>query len=86
MLRNMLRKIFPNVQIPYLERYGRRLSETEPLTIRKQKLFLESFLNNLLMNKALRCKILDDFLLCQNADSLKKIFRELEKLEKPKCI
>ena len=56
------------------------------MTIRKQKLFLESFLNNLLMNKALRCKILDDFLLCQNADSLKKIFRELEKLEKPKCI
>lgn len=77
MLRNLLRKVFPTTQIPYLERYGRRLSETEPNVIRKQKLFLESFLNSLLMNKHIRCKILDDFLLCENLDTLKKIFREL---------
>lgn len=63
-LRNLLKKIFPHVQIPHLERYGRRLSETDPITIKKQKLFLESFLNSLMMNKNIRCKIIDDFLLC----------------------
>lgn len=38
------------------------------------------------MNKSIRCKILDDFLLCDNLDTLKKNFRDFEKLEKPKCI
>jgi hypothetical protein len=54
--------------------------------IKKQKLFLESFLNSLLMNKSIRCKIIDDFLLCENLDTLKKNFRDFEKLEKPKAI
>lgn len=54
--------------------------------IKKQKLFLESFLNSLMMNKNIRCKILDDFLLEDNLDTLKKNFRDLEKLEKPKAI
>lgn len=38
------------------------------------------------MNKSIRCKIIDDFLLCQNLDSLKKIFRDFQKLDKPKGI
>jgi len=38
------------------------------------------------MNKAIRCKIIDDFLLCDSLDTLKKIFREFEKLEKPKSV
>lgn len=63
-LRNLLKKIFPNLQVPLLERYGRRLSETDPITIRKQKLFLQSFLNSLMLNKNIRCKIIDEFLLC----------------------
>lgn len=75
-MRNLLKKIFPTTQIPFLERYGRRLAETEPNTIRKQKLFLENFLNGLLMNKSIRCKIIDDFLLCEKLDTLKKIFRD----------
>lgn len=84
-LRNLLKKIFPSTQIPFLERCG-RLSETEPNVIKKQKLFLESFLNSLLMNKNIRCKIIDDFLLCENLDTLKKNFRDFEKLERPKAI
>lgn len=43
-------------------------------------------MNSLLMNKSIRCKILDDFLLCDNLDTLKKNFRDFEKLEKPKSI
>lgn len=54
--------------------------------IKKQKLFLESFLNSLMMNKNIRCKIIDDFLLEENLDTLKKNFRDFEKLEKPKAI
>lgn len=54
--------------------------------IKKQKLFLESFLNSLMMNKSIRCKIIDDFLLEENLDTLKKNFRDFEKLEKPKAI
>ncbi len=38
------------------------------------------------MNKSIRCKIIDDFLLCDNLDTLKKNFRDFEKLEKPKAI
>ena len=54
--------------------------------IRKQKMFLESFLNSILLNRAVRCRILDDFLLVEDLDQLKKQLREFEKLEKPKGI
>lgn len=39
-----------------------------------------------MMNKNIRCKIIDDFLLEENLDTLKKNFRDFEKLEKPKAI
>jgi hypothetical protein len=54
--------------------------------IKKQKFFIESFLNNLLLNRNLRCKIIDDFLMCENLDSMKKVFRDYEKLDKPKSV
>lgn len=38
------------------------------------------------MNKSIRCKIIDDFLLEESLDTLKKNFRDFEKLERPKAI
>lgn len=38
------------------------------------------------MNRSLRCQIVDDFLLETNLDSLKRKFRDYERLEKPKAI
>ena len=54
--------------------------------IKKQKLFIESFLNSLLMNRDLRCKVLDDFLLDTKTDSMKKYFKDFDKMDKPKGI
>lgn len=49
-LRDLLVRFFPTTQVPHLERFS-RLSETDPNTIKKQILFIESFINNILMNE-----------------------------------
>ena len=69
-----MKKFFPTSHIPHLERVS-RLSETEPETIRKQTLFLESFLNDLIMKTGIKSKILEEFLLCKDLDLLKKLFK-----------
>jgi hypothetical protein len=48
-LRNMLRKMFPLNKLPHLEKNS-RLSESEPEVIKKQKYFLEYFINDLLIS------------------------------------
>jgi len=74
-LRSLLKKFFPTSQIPHLERCS-RLSETEPATIKKQTLFLESFLNDLIMKTGMKSKLVEEFLLCKDLDILKKLFKE----------
>ena len=38
------------------------------------------------MNRDLRCKVLDDFLLDTKMDSMKKYFKDFDKMHKPKGI
>jgi len=85
-LRTILRNLFPLSKLPHLEKNS-RLSETEPEVIKKQKYFLECFINDLLLSSEYQnCRVIEEFLTLKDLDHLKKKFKEYDKVEKVKCI
>lgn len=74
-LRGVLRKLFPSSRLPHLEKNS-RLSETEPEVIKRQKYFLECFINDLLISAEFQnCRLVEEFLTMKDLDHLKKKFK-----------
>ena len=79
-------QLFPAIKLPYLEKNS-WFSSTNIEFIKKQKIMLEFFLNDILKNKEIRnSRIIEDFLTLSEHKKIKRKFEEWEKLEKPKSI
>jgi len=73
-------KVYPGIKLPYLEKNS-WLSETNADFIKKQKVMLEFFLNDIALNPDLKnSRIFEDFLTLREHKKIKRKFEEYEKM------
>ena len=75
-LRDTLAKLFPGTKLAHLER-GSWFSSTNVEFVRRQKVMISFFLNDLILNQEIRnSRILEDFLTLSDHKKIKRKFEE----------